>query len=181
MAKLVSGRYSEAFFGLAQQSGNMERFADSARLIFDMLDKGEESTKGSFSDFLFHPQISERSKISVVEASLKGKVNDEIIGLIVVMIKKQRESELRDVLESFLKMIDEHNELAEAHVTSAVPIDEGRLETIRGILCEKFGKKVVIKTSVDKDLIGGFRVMILGYSFDRTVRTSINELIASIN
>jgi F0F1-type ATP synthase delta subunit len=61
-----------------------------------------------------------------------------------------------------------------------VAIDDGRLETIRGILSEKFEKKIVIKTSIDTELIGGLKVLIQGHSFDRTIKGSINELKASI-
>ena len=191
MAELVSGRYSEAFFDLGLLNGLLERFAEDARLVQSVLESGATQSKDSrdadvgadnsrLSDFLYHPQISEDSKIKVVEAALKGKVCDEMLGLIVVIIRKRRESELPSVLALFLKKVDEHNELAEAHITSAVPIDEGRLETIRGILSEKFGKKIVIKTSIDRELIGGFKVLIQGYSFDRTIKGTINELKADI-
>jgi F-type H+-transporting ATPase subunit delta len=181
VAELVSSRYSEAFFALGQQSGKLEGFAQDARLVLDILEKDAEEEDATLGEFLYHPQISEESKTRVVESVLKGKVNDETLGLVAVVIKKQRERELPAVLEAFIKLVDEYNELAEAHITSAVPIDSGRLETIRGILSEKFGKKIVITTSIDRELIGGFKVLILGNSFDRTIRTSINELTASFN
>jgi F-type H+-transporting ATPase subunit delta len=179
LAELVSRRYSEAFFELALQSNQLERFAQDARLVLELLEKESEDSK--LGEFIYHPQIAEESKISLMESALKGKVCDEIVGLIIVIVRKQRERELSTVLDLFLRKVDEHNEVAEAHITSAVPIDEGRLETIRGILCEKFGKKVVLKTSIDEELIGGFKVLILGYSFDRTIKTSINELTESIS
>jgi F-type H+-transporting ATPase subunit delta len=181
VAELASHRYSAAFFDLGLSSGKLESFATDARLVLDIL-ASEEATKGeTLSDFLYHPQISEGVKTSVVESVLRGKVNDETLGLVAVVIKKQRERELTSVFEAFIKLVNDHNELAEAHITSAVPIDEGRLETIRGILSDKFGKKIVLRTSVDKDLIGGFKVLILGNSFDRTIRTSIGELTASLS
>ncbi|MCL2616266.1 MAG: ATP synthase F1 subunit delta [Defluviitaleaceae bacterium] len=181
MAELVSRRYSEAFFDLALESGKIELFAEDARFVLDTLAHDAVDTESKLGEFLYHPQIAEESKISVVESALKGKVCDELVGLIVMIIRKQRERVLPSVLELFLQKVDEHNELAEVLVTSAVPIDEGRLEIIRGILSEKFGKKIVIKTSIDKELIGGFKILILGYSFDRTIKTSINELTASIS
>jgi F-type H+-transporting ATPase subunit delta len=181
VAELVSSRYSEAFFELALQDGQLDTLAKDAQLVLDMLAQDAASSDGQLGGFLYHPQISEDSKTSVVDEALRGKVSDELLGLVVILIRKQRERELVPVLESFLKKVDEHNELAEAHVTSAVPIDESRLETIRGILSEKFGKKIVIRTSIDKGLIGGFKVLILGYSFDRTIETSINELTASVS
>ena len=181
MAELVSSRYSDAFFELGLQHGQLERFAEDARLVLATLEADPADEDGDLlKNFLFHPQISEDSKIGVVEAAFKGKICDETIGLMVIVIRKQREVVLPAVLESFLKKVDEHNELAEAYVTSAVPIDEGRLETIRGILSEKFGKKIVIKTSIDREMIGGFKVLIQGYSFDRTIKGSLNELKASI-
>jgi F-type H+-transporting ATPase subunit delta len=184
MAELVSNRYSAAFFDLGQSSDKLEVFATDARLVLEIL-AGEQTAgvdaQANLGGFLYHPQISEDSKIGVVESVLSGKVCDETLGLVAILIKKQRERELPQVLEAFLKMIDDHNELAEAHITSAVPIDDERLETIRGILSEKFGKKVVLRTSVDADLIGGFKVLILGNSFDRTIKTTISELTSSIS
>jgi F-type H+-transporting ATPase subunit delta len=181
MAELVCGRYSDAFFELGKQEDQLERFAQDAKLVLDMLTEPQEGEDASLGRFLYHPQISEDSKISVVEGALKDKVHDDVLGLIIVIIRKQRERELADVLQSFLNKVDQYNELAEAYLTSAVPIDDGRLETIRTILGEKFGKRIVLRTGIDKDLIGGFKILILGYSFDRTIRTSINELTASID
>jgi F-type H+-transporting ATPase subunit delta len=181
VAELASHRYSAAFFDLGLTSGKLDSFAEDAKLVLDIL-INEDATKGeTLGEFLYHPQISEGVKTSVVQSVLRGRVNEETLGLAAVVIKKQRERELVSVLEAFIKLVDNHNELAEAHITSAVPIDDGRLETIRGILSEKFGKKVVLRTSVDKELIGGFKVLILGNSFDRTIKTTIGELTASIS
>jgi F-type H+-transporting ATPase subunit delta len=103
VAELVFSRYSEAFFDLAQQSGQLERFADDARLLQTALDKDNPATDSQLRDFLYHPQISEASKIQLVETSLRGKVSDDMLGLVAVVIKKQRERELHLVLGSFLK------------------------------------------------------------------------------
>ena len=180
MAKLVSSRYSEAFFDLALQSGLLERFAEDAEFVLSILNAKMAEADHSLGEFLYHPQIFEDDKIKVVEAVLGGKVSGETVGLIVVMIRKQRERELPKVLRQFLEKVEEHNGFARAQLTSAVPLDEERLETIRSILCEKFGKKVVLKTHIDKELIGGFKVLIQGYSFDRTIKKSISELQANL-
>jgi F-type H+-transporting ATPase subunit delta len=180
VAELASSRYSAAFFDLGLTSGKLESFAADALLVRDVL-KDDTSKGESLSDFLYHPQISESAKISLVESALRGKVSEETLGLVAVVIKKQRERELAAVLDAFIELVNEHNELAEAHITSAVPIDEVRLETIRGILSEKFSKKIVLLPSVDEELIGGFKVLILGNSFDRTIRTTIGELTASLS
>ena len=180
MAKLVSARYSEAFFDLALQSSKLEQFAKDAALILSMLDKESLDTDTRLAEFLYHPQIFEDDKIRVVEASLKGEVSEETIGLIVVMIRKQREREITAVLRTFLAKVEEYNGFAEAYITSAVPIDEERLDTIRSILSEKFGKKVVLKLSIDQELVGGFKVLIQGYSFDRTIKRTLSELRANL-
>jgi len=180
MAKLVSSRYSEAFFDLGLQSSKLEPFAKDAALILDMLDKDSKYADSRLGEFLYHPQIFEGDKIRVVETALGGKVNAETIGLIVIMIRKQRERELPAVLEMLLEKVQEHEGIAEAYITSAAPIDDGRLETIRGILSEKFGKKVVMRTSIDKELVGGFKVLIQGHSFDRTIKTALGELRANL-
>ena len=180
MANLVSSRYSEAFFELALQSSQLESFANDAKLILSMLAESSAETGYQLREFLYHPQISEDDKISVVEVALKGKTCEEIIGLIIVMIRKQRERELPAALEMFLEKVDEYNGLAEATIISATPLDTARLETIRGILSEKFGKTVVLKTSIDRELVGGFKVLIQGYSFDRTIKKSLDELRAEL-
>jgi|GEM_PF-381266 len=180
MAKLVSSRYSEAFFDLALQSSKLDDFAKDAALILAMLDKDSADNDSRLGEFLYHPQIFEDDKIRVVEAGLGGKVCEETIGLIIVMIRKQRETELPAALKMFLEKVEEYNGFAQAYITSAAPIDEERLETIRGILSEKFNKKVVLKTSIDKELVGGFKVLIQGYSFDRTIKTALGELRANL-
>lgn len=174
MAKLVSARYAEALFGCAAEGNmdeNMERFSNEARFILKMLDEDEELQK-----FIIHPHITEDEKIEALEAILRESVGREIMGLVVTVFRKRREDIFKDIFEDFLKLADEHNNVAKAYVTSAVPIDEVRLETIRSILCEKFGKNVVLEPEVDKTQVGGLKILVQGYSFDRTIKSYINEL-----
>lgn len=175
MAKLASTRYAGALFSHAGDSddaeGALRQLSDEARLVVEILDENDELRR-----FLAHPHITEAEKVQVFENILRGRVSEALLGLVVLIVRKRRESIMRDVLGEFVRLVDEHNNVAKAIVTSAVPIDEARLDIIRNILCEKFGKNIILEANVDKTQVGGFKVLTLGYSFDRTIKAYINEL-----
>lgn len=174
MAKLVSTRYAHALFSCAQQGDLatlLDKFSQDARFILESLEQNPDLAR-----FIVHPHITAAEKIEALEGILLGRVSEEVMGLIVLVVQKRREGFMGDIFADFLKMADEHNNVATAYVTTAIPVDEGRLEAIRGVLVEKFGKNVVVETLVDRTQVGGMKVLVQGYSFDRTIKSYINEL-----
>jgi F-type H+-transporting ATPase subunit delta len=72
--------------------------------------------------------------------------------------------------------VEESQGVAEARVTTAVPLSKDLSDRLRVQLERLFGKKVRIVPRVDPRIIGGLFVMIEGKIIDRSVRSDLETL-----
>ena len=66
--------------------------------------------------------------------------------------------------------------IAQAEVTSAVPLSGQQLERLRAKLEEISGKKIQLQPKVDPSVLGGLRVSLEGKLLDGTVKGRLDDL-----
>jgi F-type H+-transporting ATPase subunit delta len=72
--------------------------------------------------------------------------------------------------------LNRHRGIEEAEVRTAVPIDEDEKEKVARYLESMTGKKIIIKTIVDTDVIGGVVVRAGGKLLDASTRSRLLKL-----
>ncbi len=175
MGQLIANRYAKSLFDLAlDQKKDAETYLDT--LLSEMILIKEVFGQSEMQKFIFHPQISSIQKMEFLETALKGKVLDAILGLFSILLNKNREAELIDVCEAFIKLCREHKGITKAVVKSAVPLSSTQLDKIRASLQVKLKKQVEIETMIDKDLIGGLCIQVDGLVLDATIQKQLQEL-----
>ncbi|MCD8089292.1 MAG: F0F1 ATP synthase subunit delta, partial [Clostridiales bacterium] len=78
MAKLAS-RYSTALFRLALEKKDLDRYYDQILVLNEAVCKDEE-----IMEFIKNPNFSSEEKFNLFENIFKGKVEDDILGLLSV-------------------------------------------------------------------------------------------------
>ena len=171
MAELAANRYATALFELAMETGRLELFDDEVRLVYDTLKNSSE-----FLEVLNHPRISGDEKFKILEDAFKGKVSDDILGLFSIVLKKNRESELTDILRLFGLMAMKQKGIVDCYVYSAHALTDEQIKEINVKMSEKLNKQVNIHSAIDESLIGGIVIKACGYVFDASIKTQLNEL-----
>ncbi len=171
MAQLAAGRYANALFDLALESSEVDVFDQEVRLVLDIMKNDKE-----FLTVIDHPQVSGEKKLSILENAFKGKVSDEILGLFSVVLRKNREAQLIDILEIFLKKVEEYKGIETAFVTSAKPLSEKHIETIKEKLSKNLNKQIFIQADVDESLLGGVRIKVAGHIIDGSIKKQLDDL-----
>lgn len=171
MAQLAAGRYANALFDLALESSKMDVFEDEAKFILDTMENDKE-----FLTVLNHPQISGEKKFSILESAFKGKISDEIMGLFSVAFRKNRESQIVDMLKIFVKKADDYKGIETAFVTSAKPLSENQIESIKEKLSKNLNKRIFIQADVDENLLGGVRIKVAGHIIDGSIKKQLDDL-----
>ena len=67
-----------------------------------------------------------------------------------------------------------------ASVRSAKPLPMDASSRIKGALEKATGKKIILETSVDPELIGGLVAQVGSYTLDRSVKNSLEKLRGSL-
>jgi F-type H+-transporting ATPase subunit delta len=84
------------------------------------------------------------------------------------------------ISRAFRELADEHAGQVRATITSAAPLDPMAVDRLRQALESRTGKRVLVETSVDPDLIGGVVARVGDLVLDGSVRARLGELRAKL-
>lgn len=171
MAGLISKRYAEALFQLALEQNCVDKYSDEIKLMYDTLTSDSEILR-----VLNHPQISSDKKLDILITAFKDSVDENIIGLLSIVFRKNREKELTDILNTFLNKVLDYKGIITATVESAVALKESKLNEIKEKLSSKLNKQVEIEAKVVPELIGGLKITVGGRVIDNTVKSQLDAI-----
>ena len=172
MARQVNTTYGSALFEVAMETNTLDSTLEEVTFVRQSFLENEELMK-----LLFHPNIEKESKISVVENIYKGKISDEITGLLTMLITKGHQKDIISVLDYVIGAIKEEKGIGIAHISSAVELTGDQKAKIEKKLLETTDyKKIEGNYDVDKSLIGGLVIRISDTVVDSSLKTQINNL-----
>ncbi len=172
MAKLVSKTYGDALFEIAAESGRMEDFYEEAKGVSEVLSDNAELSK-----LMNHPKIVKEEKIQIIENIFKGRVSDEMVGLMRMIVDKGHFGELESVLEYFIVQVKESRNIGTAYVTTAMELSDAQKAQVEEKLIQT--TKYVefeIHYDVDAALIGGMVIRIKDRVVDSSIKTKLYDL-----
>lgn len=172
MAKLVSKTYGDALFEVAKEADKIDAFFEESQGVLEIL-----NTNQDFARLMNHPKIIKEEKIQIMETIFKGRISDEIIGLLRVLISKGRFKEMPSVFEYFIHAVKEYKKIGTAHVTSAMELSEEQKSRVLDKLIQTTDYvEFEMIYSVDLSLIGGMKIQVKDRVIDGTIKTKINDL-----
>jgi F-type H+-transporting ATPase subunit delta len=171
MDRIISDRYAEALFSLAVENNAIDRYEEQVKLVLDVISGDKEIMR-----ILTHPDINGEDKMNVLTQAFKDSVDDDIMGLFSVIMRKNRENQIIGILEIFLEKVKSYKGISDAVVESAVPLSPEKLKVIETKLANKLNKQVVAKSVVVPELLGGLRISIDGHILDKTVKRQLEDM-----
>ncbi len=172
MAKLVSKTYGEALFELAVEEGKEDEFLKEIEELKKILD-----AEPDFQKLMNHPKILKEEKLAVVEEVFKGRVSDEILGFIHLVVSKDRYSDMDGILDYFTTEAKNLKGIGVAYVTAAMPLSDSQKKAVEDKLIETTEYKTMeMHYSVDESLLGGLVIRIKDRVVDSSVQTKLSDL-----
>ncbi len=177
MAKLVSKTYGEALFELVLEKGTMDEALEELNGVLGVLKE-----HGELDQLLTHPKISKEEKISVMEQVFKGRISDDVLGFLLILIEKDRYTELPAVAEYFISQVREYKNIGTAQVTFAFPVTEEQKKQIEEKLLSTTDYTAFeMEYQTDPSLIGGVIIRIGDRVVDGSVRNKLAKLAQSVS
>lgn len=172
MAKLISKTYGDALFETAMEKQTIDSLFEEAEVVLDAFAQNPK-----LSELMTHPKILKEEKLQIVEEIFKGRVSDEMTGFLVIIVKKDRFGEIRNILEYFISRVKEYKNIGVAHVTTPMELTATQKEAVKAKLLETTSyEEMEIHYDVDAALIGGMVVRIKDRVVDSSVATKLEEL-----
>ena len=172
MAKLVSKTYGDALFSLALEENRTDEMLEEVTVMREILQQNEE-----LRQLMNHPQIVKEEKIWLVEQIFGGRVSDEIVGLMRMVVDKGHFQEMDSIFSWFIDCVKEYKYIGTAYVTSATELREEQKQAIEKRLLETADYvEFEMHYAVDAALIGGLVIRIGDRVADSSIRTKLYNL-----
>ena len=172
MAKLVSNVYGDALFELAVELGKVDDFLDEAKGIIEVVNSND-----GFSQMMNHPKINKEEKLQIIDDVFKGRVSDELVGLLRMLEEKDHIKDVTAVLEYFIDRIYDFKKIGRANVSTPMELtDAQKAEIEKRLLQTTEYSSFVMNYTVDPELIGGMVIRIKDRVVDSSIKTQISKL-----
>ena len=172
MAKLISKTYGDALFELAVEKDKVDVLLEEIGQLKEVLSENDE-----FGKLMNHPKIIKEEKIQVAKDVFEGRISEELLGFLTIIITKDRYKDIDAILDYFIAEVKRYKGIGVATVTTAVPLKEEQCKKIEQKLLDTTDyKEMEMHYQTDKSLIGGMVVRIGDRVVDSSVKTKLNEL-----
>jgi len=166
----LSARYATALFELAEENNSIDSTLEQALFMYDTL-KDKECLQT-----LKHPRLLPKEKCAFFSEVFSEHISDDLMGILHLVINKNREDYLLPALLMLVDMINEYRKKTKAVITAAVPLSEAQVSKLQALLEQKLNKKVEIIQKIDTSIIGGMAVRVDGFITDLTVKKQLHDM-----
>ena len=175
MAELVAKRYGTALYELAVDNDKVDEISNEIKELKAIFVKELELTS-----LLNHPKIVVEEKIKIIENIFKNNISDELLGLLVLILKKGRQNEILSIFDYCLKAFDTYNGIITAYVTSADELSKHQKRQVEERLTLLTEKKILTVYTVDQTIIGGLIIRINDRIIDNSIKGKLSKMSKSL-
>lgn len=171
-AGVVSSTYGHALFELAVEENRIDELLLEAEVVKEVLSENPDYQK-----LLEHPRIDREEKVILLESCFRGRVSDDMTGLLCVMVRNDRQKEIISSLQDFADEVREYRGIGVCHVVSALLLTDDQKERLIERLIETTRyNSFEMHYETDPSLIGGLTVRIGDRVIDMSIRSKLNDL-----
>jgi F-type H+-transporting ATPase subunit delta len=167
----VTRRYAKALFDLAKEQNILDQIESDMILLRKSMADSEEMVA-----FLQSPVIQVTEKRSLVAKIFKDKVNRVTFDFLNLLLHKNREELLSEIITYFLKYLDDSKGILRGELLTAYELSAAQITTLKNQLDRITGKNVTLQEKVDSSLIGGFVVRLDDTVIDTSIKNQLDKM-----
>ena len=166
--KFNTRRYAQAVFEIALEKKELERWQSDFDKVVDAI------SDNTFLAVLESPKIKFEDK-SRLMARL-GDISPLALNLVMLLVTRGGVNMMGEIAEEYRRRLDEYHGVQTAEVVTAIPLDNKDNEKLSDTLGTMTGKKVVLKSGVDPEILGGIVARVGGKLLDGSTRSKLIAL-----
>ncbi len=171
---IVSRRYARALFSIGEGKGEKQLadYGQSLEQLAELLKKSDD-----FFRFFRNPVFTSTEKKAVLqEIFSKNPVPDDVKNFCFLLADKDRLPLLVEIQEHFTELLNTAQGIISGDLTTAIELSDALRTSIQDSLKGKVKKEVRLSFSVDKGLLGGFKLKIGDKVMDASIKTQLENL-----
>ncbi len=166
----IARPYAEAVFKLADAEGKLADW--SAALANLAAVAADARVRAAIGD----PNLSAAKLAGLIISILAGKLTGAAENFVRVLAENGRLDVLSEIRVQYETLRNEREGVVEAEVFTAFEMDRAQLADLVARLERKTGRKVRTRVSVDRELIGGVKVVLGDKVIDGSARAQLGAL-----
>jgi F-type H+-transporting ATPase subunit delta len=168
----LAGRYAKSLLGLAIEQHNLEPVYEDVKLLLSITRSNPD-----FVSLLKSPVIASEKKGKIISAVINGKVSDLTAAFLQLITRKNRESNLPEIVKAFIEQYNELKQIHQVKITTAFLMSEELKETILKKLKSDAGiENIELEALVKEELIGGFKLEMGGTLVDTSILRDLKDV-----
>jgi F-type H+-transporting ATPase subunit delta len=168
----LARRYAQALYLAARRKEAVARVGEDLAQVHAL----DDAQGGRLMHFLQAPQVPHEQKEALIEAGLRPFVHGLVVEFVRLLLGKKRLFYLHDIVAQFQELVEEHEGIVRARVTTAVPLHDDETRALIAALESSLAKKVRAETHVDPAILGGVVVKVGDRIADRSVARMLELL-----
>ena len=166
----VARPYAEAVFKLADAAGTLPKWSEMLAALAAVADDPRVSAAAK------DPKLSDAQVAGLFISILAGKLDGDAENFVRLLAENGRLELLPEIRDQYAALRNEREGIVEAEVQSAFDLSEAQLNDLVSRLEKKTGRKVRARVALDKELIGGIRVVLGDKVIDGSARAQLGAL-----
>ena len=167
----LATRYAKSLLDLAVEQDQLDTVYANMKLLKQLMQGNPD-----FVNMLRSPVISSDKKDKIIEAVIGKSLSKLTLLFAKLLTAKTRESNLPEIVSAF---ITQYNSMKNIHIvkltTAAAVSDEVKNDIVSKVKGKASGT-IELVTSVDPELIGGFKLETEGTLVDASILRELNEV-----
>lgn len=168
----IARRYGTALADVVIKTGETETVKAELKTWEEMM-----TSSAYLLSAFSNPAIAHLDKEKVLESLISNAAPSRTTAnFLRVLLKNNRLTELGDINDKFVAILEERGGIVAAHVTAARELSDDQKAELRSNLEKLTGKKVQLNFEINKEIIGGVVTRIGSTVYDSSVKTQLENL-----
>jgi len=172
----LAARYAKALYEVADSMQQVDVVFNNMNDILEITTSHKD-----VAAILANPLIRNDKKIKILDTLLEDKVSNIVIKFINLIIKKNREINLPEISNQFIKLYYQKNNIMVVDLITSEKIDETIREKINALLKKIIDKQILFNEILNKNIIGGFIIRFDNKQIDQSLLRKLQILQKEFN
>jgi len=170
MSYSITKRYTQAFFGLSQETKKRDAVYRDLKKINELISKSRD-----LEDFLSNPTVATQKRKDILTKIFKNKVDDLTYQFINFLEHKKRLNYLKDICSAFEAFYLDAKNILKVRITSSIVLNDHQIQEIQKHLSARLKKDIEPQVDIDSAMLGGIKIQDGNTIYDYSIRTQLEE------
>ena len=171
----IARPYAQAVFELAQESDSFDQWSNYLQLLSDIV--GDENMQM----LIANPGVTRNQLLDLILEIAGEQLDEHARNLVRVLNHYRRLNSAPLILKQYEALRAKAEGVIEADMETAFPISDEQSAMLADALQKTFGRKIRMKSTVNKELIGGVIIRAGDWVVDGSVRARLSKLARALD